>query len=235
MKLIVSNWKMNGTLKQINEYFETFLSNFKSSQNHIIFSLPYIFLHYLVEKVKKYKIDIFAQNCHFEDEGAFTGEISAKMLSSIGVKGSIVGHFERRQFGENYQLVNKKVRSLINNNLIPIICIGETSEEKSKRNMILNSQISESLNGISNNKNIIIAYEPIWAIGKKESMNVDIINDSINIIREKCLKLNFENIKIIYGGSVSKNNITEILSCENVDGVLIGRASLDPNFIVSIA
>ena len=234
MKLIVSNWKMNGTLEQIDEYFETLFSNFQSSQNRIIFSLPYVFLHHVVKKTKDYKIDIFAQNCHFENEGAFTGEISVKMLKSIGVKGSIVGHFERRQFGENYQLVNRKARSLINNNLTPIICIGETREEKSKKNIVLNNQISESLNGISNDKNIIIAYEPIWAIGQNESININIINDSISIICEECSKLNFKNIKIIYGGSVNKNNVNDILSCKNLDGVLIGRSSLDPNFIISI-
>lgn len=231
MKIIVSNWKMHGTLSKVNDYFDIFLSNFKKSQNRIIFSLPYVFLNHVIKMTNKYGVEIFSQNCHFESEGAFTGEISAKMLSSIGVKGSIVGHFERRQFGETFELVNKKIKSLIDNNLIPIICIGETNEEKSKKSIVLQHQIDECLNGIVENKNMIIAYEPIWAIGKNQSVSITDIDSSIKIIREKCKKMNLNNVKVLYGGSVNSNNIGEILSFENIDGVLIGRASLDPHFM----
>lgn len=231
MKIIVSNWKMHGTLSELTDYFDIFLSNFKNVRNRIIFSLPYVFLQNLVKMTNEYGIEIFAQNCHCESEGAFTGEISAKMLSSIGAKGSIVGHFERRQFGETFELVNKKIKSLIGNNLIPIICIGETNEEKSRKIVVLENQIDKCLNGIVDNKNIIIAYEPIWAIGKDKSVSTSDISNSINIIREKCKKMNLSNVKILYGGSVNSNNIDEILSFENIDGVLIGRASLDPHFM----
>ena len=234
MKIIVSNWKMNGTLSEVNDYFDIFLSNFKNTRNRIIFSLPYVFLQNVVKVTNKYGVEIFAQNCHFESEGAFTGEISAKMLSSIGVKGSILGHFERRQFGETFELVNKKIKSLIDNNLIPIICIGETNEEKNRKNMVLENQIDECLSSISdceNIKNIIIAYEPVWAIGKDKSISISDISSSINLIREKFKKMNLDNVKVIYGGSVNSNNINEILSFKNIDGVLIGRASLDPHFI----
>ena len=231
MKIIVSNWKMHGTLSELTDYFDIFLSNFKNVRNRIIFSLPYVFLQNLVKMTNEYGIEIFAQNCHFESEGAFTGEISAKMLSSIGVKGSIVGHFERRQFGETFELVNKKIKSLIGNNLIPIVCVGETNEEKSRKSLVLENQIDECLNGIVDNKNIIIVYEPIWAIGKDKSVSISDISNSINIIREKCKKMNLNNVKVLYGGSVNSNNIDEILSFENIDGVLIGRASLDPHFM----
>ena len=153
------------------------------------------------------------------------------MLSSIGVKGSIIGHFERRQFGETFKLINKKIKSLIDNNLTSIVCIGETSEEKIIKDIILENQIDECLNGIVDNKNVIIAYEPIWAIGKDKSISISDINSSISVIREKCKKINLNNVKILYGGSVNSNNVDEILSFENIDGVLIGRASLDPHFM----
>ena len=233
MKIIVSNWKMNGTLSKINQYFDIFLSKYKNNQNRIIFSLPYVFLHHAVEMTKGYNVEIFAQNCHFENEGAFTGEISAKMLSSIGIKGSIIGHFERRQFGETYQLVNKKIKSLIDNNLTPIVCIGETKDEKNIKTVVLENQIDECLHEVDN-KNIIIAYEPIWAIGQNKSMSIENIIDSINIIREKCKELNLSNIKILYGGAVNENNVNKILLCEHIDGILIGRASLNPNFMIEI-
>lgn len=226
MKIIVANWKMNGTVDYINDYFDKFLSNVKIVNSEVIFAVPYVFLEHIKKIVKNQNIKIFAQNCSHEENGAFTGEISASMLSSMGVDGSIVGHCERRKYGENYEIINKKIKILTKHNLRSIICIGE--DDKEHKEEILEEQLEKCLYGIENYKNMILAYEPVWSIGKNHNLDLEEIDNSIAIIRGIVKKLEFEELKILYGGSVNKNNVREISAKLNINGVLIGRDSLDP-------
>ena len=222
MKTIVANWKMNGTIDYIDKYFDVFLPRIKSNKAEVIFAVPYVFLEHVKKITKNSNIKIFAQNCSHEENGAFTGEISASMLSSMGIDGSIIGHCEREKYGENCEIVNKKAKSLFKYKLKPIICIGEESENQ------LEEQIKKRLYEIDHKEHIFLAYEPIWSVGKNNNLNLGRIESFIKNIRNVIFKYDFRNIKVLYGGSVSKSNTSEILQNLNIDGVLVGRDSLDP-------
>ena len=235
MKIISANWKMNGTLEDFRNYFRTFLSNNIPNERNIIFGIPYIFLQESVNITKKIpNIEIFSQNVHHEESGSFTGEISVKMISSIGVSGSIVGHSERRSMGETDEIINKKIKLLLNNNLKSIFCIGEKIEDHENIENILKFQISYGLKDITNIENIIFAYEPVWAIGSN-NVDIDNIKKASNIISDFCKSKYGCKPKILYGGSVNEKNSKEILLLDNIDGILVGRASLDAKkfFIIS--
>lgn len=237
MKIIAANWKMNGTLDFFRQYFDFFVSNnleqFKDRK--IIFSIPYVFLQEAVTIVEKIpNIEIFSQNVYHERSGSYTGEISAEMLSSIGVSGSIVGHSERRKMGETSDIINKKIKLLLNEKLKVIFCIGENIDEHSNLENVIKDQIFLGFDDIDKLDDIIIAYEPVWAIG---SNKVDIGN--IEKVSSLIFKLCKEKYgccpKILYGGSVNEKNCKEILSLTNIDGLLVGKASLDASkfFMIS--
>ena len=237
MKIIVANWKMNGTLDDFKKYFQIFLSNdLKQCENKkIIFSIPYIFLQEAVTIVEKIpNIEIFSQNVYHEKIGSYTGEISAEMLSSIGVSGSIVGHSERRKMGETSDLINRKIKLLLNEKLKAIFCIGESINEHCNLENVIKDQIFSGLDGIDRFDDIIIAYEPIWAIGSNK-IDVKNIEKVSNLISELCRKKYGLCPKILYGGSVNESNCMEILSLKNIDGLLVGRTSLDASkfFMIS--
>ena len=220
--IFIANWKLNGNIEFINEYYQKLLPN---PNNCTIVCSPSIFLN----RLKNNSNNIFsgAQDVSFYNEGAFTGELSAKMLSNENISFCLVGHSERRHyFKENNETINKKSINLIENNIIPIICVGETLQEKEKQmtKEILKKQINECSPINSNFENTIIAYEPIWAIGSGLTPTLEEIEEVHTFIKKIDTKYN--KFKVLYGGSVKASNSGEINSLKNVDGCLVGGASL---------
>ncbi len=223
--IFIANWKLNGDIQFIKEYYQKLIP---SNNNCVVVCPPNIFLHQL--KTNNSNLFSGAQDVSIYNEGAYTGEVSAAMLNDNNIKFCIVGHSERRQhFNESNKAVNLKSINLIKNKIIPVVCIGETLEEKEKKitKEVLLNQINESIPAISNNQNTIIAYEPIWAIGTGLTPTLDDINEVHSYIRN--IDRKFNKFKILYGGSVKSSNSADINQIKNVDGCLIGGASLKVN------
>jgi len=234
-KVIAGNWKMNMLPNEAIAFIEELAKKVKNSENEVILCVPYIDLFYGLLTAQDSKIKIGAQNMHYEDSGAYTGEVSGKMLASIGVEYVIIGHSERRQyFNETDEIVNKKVKSAIRNGLKPIICVGETLEQREAglTQKVITNQIELALVGVEENhlENIIIAYEPIWAIGTGKTATKEDANDSIKAIRNKISEIYGQNVAnrviIQYGGSVKPTNAKELFEMSDIDGGLVGGASL---------
>ena len=223
--IFIANWKLNGDIQFIKEYYQKLIP---SNNNCVVVCPPNIFLHQL--KTNNSNLFSGAQDVSIYNEGAYTGEVSAAMLNDNNIKFCIVGHSERRQhFNESNKAVNLKSINLIKNKIIPVVCIGETLEEKEKKitKDVLLKQINESIPAISNNQNTIIAYEPIWAIGTGLTPTLDDIDEVHSYIRN--IDKKFNKFKILYGGSVKSSNSADINQIKNVDGCLIGGASLKVN------
>ena len=223
--IFIANWKLNGDIQFIKEYYQKLIP---SNNNCVVVCPPNIFLHQL--KTNNSNLFSGAQDVSIYNEGAYTGEVSAAMLNDNNIKFCIVGHSERRQhFNESNKAVNLKSINLIKNKIIPVVCIGETLEEKEKKitKDVLLNQINESIPAISNNQNTIIAYEPIWAIGTGLTPTLDDIDEVHSYIRN--IDKKFNKFKILYGGSVKSSNSADINQIKNVDGCLIGGASLKVN------
>ena len=222
--IFVANWKLNGNLSFINQYLDSLKVN-PSQLNCVIICPPTIYLNNFNSILKNCYLG--SQDISKFESGAYTGEISSKSLNDFGVKFCIVGHSERRQyFNENNNDIKNKASKLIKNNIIPIICIGESLKQKNENKTIevLSYQINNSIPPESNQHNTIIAYEPIWAIGTGLTPTIDEIENLHYLIRKNNIKI--ENFKILYGGSVNLQNSREIINLTNVDGALIGGASL---------
>tara|TARA_B100000941_G_scaffold61189_1_gene40335 strand:- start:385 stop:1125 length:741 start_codon:yes stop_codon:yes gene_type:complete len=234
-KYTIANWKMNGLNNSIKlvKSIENHIKKTKHSKSKIIICPPYTLLSNFT-KIEK-KISFGGQDCHYLNNGAFTGSISASMLKSIGCKYVIIGHSERRQYqNELSKELKLKIKSALASNLKVIYCIGEKFSEIKRRNKVLASQIN-SLPTNFKFKNIIIAYEPVWAIGTGKVPSLNQINDIHSKIRlllaKKIGHNNSNKISILYGGSVNAQNASEILNLSQVDGVLVGGASLKvPDF-----
>ncbi len=234
-KIIAGNWKMNMLPNEAINFIEELTPLVKNTKNEVIICVPYIDLFYTLLHVQGTNIKVGAQNMHWEEKGAYTGEVSAPMLKSIGVEYVIIGHSERRQyFAETDETVNKKIKSALKYNLKPIVCVGETLEQREEgitENIIAN-QIKKAFEGISkeNLNNIIIAYEPIWAIGTGKTATKEQANETIKQIRNELAKIygknEAENVIIQYGGSVKPENAKELFEMSDIDGGLIGGASL---------
>ena len=231
-RIVAGNWKMNLNKLSIKNFindFPSLVADIKEVKN-IIFP-PYVYLYLFQEQDE---IHYGGQNIYYEGNGAFTSEISSGMLRDMGCKYVIVGHSERRHiFGEKNELLNKKLQSALDNNLIPVFCIGETlKERKADRQFnVLETQLKEGLNGIKNIEKIIFAYEPVWAIGTGETATPEIAEGAHKFIREELNKLFSnagENITILYGGSVKPQNTGSLIKMKNIDGFLVGGASLQP-------
>ena len=228
----VANWKLNGDFKFIDQ----FINNLKivdDVSRCIVLCPTSIHLDYISHKKNNFYIG--AQNVSHHKEGAFTGEISCVSLADLKIDFCIVGHSERRQiFNETNEIINLKSSQLIAHNIIPIVCIGETLKEKqnNKTNEVLAKQLQESIPNSSNSNNTIIAYEPVWAIGSGLTPSFEEINKTHEFIKNHNTKLN--NYKILYGGSVKADNAKEIVLLSNVDGALIGGASLKINDFTKI-
>lgn len=236
-KFIVANWKMNKTLSEAEEFLKEFVLQNKSRNADIVICPNFLCLGAALKSCDGSNIKIGAQNCHFEKGGAFTGEISANMLKSIGVCYVILGHSERRiYFCETDEIINKKVKSAIDNNLNPIICVGETEAEREngKEEEKIKNQIESALKDIPSEKlaAVTIAYEPIWAIGTGKTVSIQDCKRMFDFIKNHIISVYGkdigEKIRLLYGGSMNEKNAKELLNVPNVDGGLIGGASLDP-------
>lgn len=236
--LIAGNWKMQGTLSQAENYLDILLPKLPSSlKKRVLLAVPFTLLVTMAKRAKDSLLEIGAQDMSDQDAGAFTGEISCSMLQDSGSKFVILGHSERRQlFHESDELIHKKIIKAVSLNMQPILCVGETLEEKEAglAEKTLRKQILEALKGLSKEEasNVIIAYEPIWAIGTGINATPDLANDMHQFCRnwlgELFSKEIADNLPIIYGGSVKPDNVASFLEKEHIDGVLVGGASLDP-------
>ena len=234
-KVIAGNWKMNMLPNEAIAFIDGLAPLVKNSDAEVILCVPYTDLFYSLLTAQDTNIKIGAQNMHWEESGAYTGEVSGKMLKSIGVEYVIIGHSERRQyFNETDETVNKKVKSAFANGLKPIVCVGETLEQREtgKAEEIITGQTKIALDGLTEEQveNTIIAYEPIWAIGTGKTATAEDANNSIKAIRNEIAKNYGQNIadKVIiqYGGSVKASNAKELFSTSDIDGGLVGGASL---------
>ena len=234
-KIIAGNWKMNMLPNEAINFITELEPLVKDTKNEVVLCVPYTDLFYSILTAQNSNIKIGAQNMHFEEKGAYTGEVSAKMLKSIGVEYVIIGHSERRQyFNETDETVNKKLKVAFENELKPIVCVGETLEQREagKAEEIITNQTKLALDGLSNNQveNTIIAYEPIWAIGTGKTATKEDANQSIKAIRNKIAEIYgkevAEKVIIQYGGSVKSSNAKELFTMSDIDGGLVGGASL---------
>ena len=235
-KVIAGNWKMNKLPNEAIAFIEELVPLVKNTKNEVVLCVPYTDLFYSLLVAQNTNIKIGAQNMHWEEKGAYTGEVSAEMLKSIGVEYVIIGHSERRQyFAETDETVNKKLKKALKVGLKPIVCVGETLEqrESGKTIEIITKQTKLALEGLSNKEveQTIIAYEPIWAIGTGKTATADDANSAIHEIRNEISKIYGQNIAngviIQYGGSVKSANAKELFSMPDIDGGLVGGASLD--------
>ena len=236
-KVIAGNWKMNKLPNEAIEFIDSLAKLVKDTKNEVIICAPYTDLFYVLLQAQGTNIKVGAQNMHFEDSGAYTGEVSGEMLKAIGVEYVIIGHSERRQyFNETDETVNKKIKAAFKHGLKPIVCVGETLEQREQglANDIIRTQTKLALDGLSKEevKNTIIAYEPIWAIGTGKTATSEDANNSIKEIRNKIEKIYGQNVAkeviIQYGGSVKSSNAKELFTMSDIDGGLVGGASLDP-------
>ena len=234
--IVAGNWKMHkNTNEGIN--FASSVQNklLKVGNVTVIYAPPFTGLFQLKVSPPYHKS---AQNCHWEEKGAFTGETSVSMIKACGAEYVIVGHSERRQyFGETDELVNKKISAIISSDLDPIFCIGETlnQRESGETASVLKKQICDGFNNIESLSSIIIAYEPVWAIGTGLTADAEQIEKAhshiVNVVSELYKKI---NVRVLYGGSVNSNNADQLIKIPKVDGFLIGGASLDVESFSSI-
>ena len=234
--IIAGNWKMNNTTaagKALVKDLAALVADVKDRQ--IVVCVPFTILGAIGEAVKGTNIALGAQNLHWEKSGAYTGEISADMLLDMGVEYVLIGHSERRQyFAETDETVNKKVLTAFANNITPILCVGETLEEREGGIMpqVISTQVEKALVGLTGEqiKQLVIAYEPVWAIGTGRTATADQANEVCALIRNKVAELFCEEcaneMRIQYGGSVKADNAAEIMGKSDIDGALVGGAAL---------
>ncbi len=237
-KVIAGNWKMNMLPGDAMKFIEEFEPLVKDTSNEVILCVPYTDLFYCISRAQGTNIKIGAQNMHYEEKGAYTGEVSPQMLKSINCEYVIIGHSERRQYyNETDESVNKKIKAAFEVGLKPIVCVGESLEQREagKAVEIITTQTKLALEGLTNDqvKNTIIAYEPIWAIGTGKTATSEDANDAIKAIRAKIREIYGEEVAeeviIQYGGSVKSSNAKELFSTSDIDGGLVGGASLKPD------
>lgn len=232
---IAGNWKMNMTVSEASDFADELLKLDVKEGVEAAICAPFIDLPVLVEKFRDMNIKIGAQNVYYEQSGAFTGEISAPMLQTLGIDYVIAGHSERRElFGESDSDVNKKAQAVIDAGMVPIICVGETAAERDsgEHEVKVAAQVKAALEGIKAEAagKLVIAYEPIWAIGTGQSATSDDADAMCRSIRNEIEKLynseTAERVRILYGGSVKPATIEDLMSKRDVDGALVGGASL---------
>lgn len=232
-KYIVANWKMNNDFSDV-PVFVDYLKENASTEKNMVVCVPSVLMKTFADAAKGIA-ETGAENCYYKEKGAFTGEISPQMVLSTGATYTLIGHSERRQiFGETNELLNKKVHACLDAGLKVIYCIGETLEEKPNYQEVLSKELVEGLAGVTNFDNLIIAYEPVWAIGTGKVATLEDI-DEIHTYVKKVLKDSFNvDLPILYGGSVKPSNSGDILAIDSVGGVLIGGASLKAEDYVNI-
>ena len=243
-KLIAANWKMYKNPEQTRQFFRDFLPLVAGhDRDEIVVCPPYVDLYAALELAKGTQVAVGAQDVYWKDEGAFTGEISSAMLVAIGCMHVIIGHSERRQyFGETDDTVNLKLKAALEHGLTPIVCVGEVLEEREAglTEDVLRRQCVRAFNAISAKKaaKLVIAYEPVWAIGTGKTATPQMASDAHALIRGEAGKAfgkEFADaLRILYGGSVKPENATALMSEEEIDGALVGGASLDPKSFTAI-
>lgn len=243
MPLIAGNWKMFKSRAEAVAFANEFKKLYHDTDIRALICAPYIHLDLLLVAFQGTNIKVGAQNAHYEDEGAFTGEISVKMLEQMGVEYCIVGHSERRQyFAETDETVNKKLLRLFQGPITPILCVGEnlTEREAQKEYLTVGNQLMSALKGLTAEQvsRLVIAYEPVWAIGTGKTASPQQAEEMCGFIRAAVTKLYDEEtadkVIIQYGGSVKPANATELMNMPEIDGALVGGASLDPKSFMEI-
>jgi len=243
-KVMAANWKMYKTPDQTRDFFRNFLPLVAGhTRDEIVVCPPYIDLADAMEAAKGSNVAIGAQNVHWKEEGAFTGEISAAMLLALGVKHVIIGHSERRQyFGETDDAVNLRLKAALEAGLTPICCVGEVLEEREAglTDDVLRRQCVRAFHAISAKKatKMVVAYEPVWAIGTGKTATPEIAAEAHAVIRREATEIFGEEfagkLRILYGGSVKPENAATLMAQEEIDGALVGGASLDAKSFAAI-
>ena len=241
--LVAGNWKMNKTEAQAEQYIQALLPRISALAHvEIVICVPFTDLRAMVDSARGSLVQVYAQNMHFEDAGAYTGEISPPMLSELDADGVVLGHSERRQlFGETDRALAKKVPAALSAGLKPILCIGETEDERDQGDTErkLRQQVREDLAAVPDEQlaEVAIAYEPIWAIGTGRVASAQQAQDAIAFIRALVGDRSpdaAERVRILYGGSVKPDNAAELLALPDVDGALVGGASLEAESFAAI-
>ncbi|MCA0172728.1 triose-phosphate isomerase [Bacillus sp. RAR_GA_16] len=242
--IIAGNWKMNKTLTETKSFVDE-VKGLIPDGNRVdsVVCAPALFLDYLTDELEGTALQVGAQNMHFEENGAFTGEISPVALNDLGVSYVILGHSERRElFGETDEIVNQKTHAAFKHNLTPIICVGETLEQRESdvTEDIVKAQVQKAIAGLTNEQvaQSVIAYEPIWAIGTGKTATSDQANDVCAFIRgvlkDETSDETANAVRIQYGGSVKPGNIDELMGKSDIDGALVGGASLEPKSFLQL-
>jgi triosephosphate isomerase len=238
-----ANWKMNKTVGEAEDFVDHFIGSIGELDGvDVALCPPFTALAAVADRTRRSPVDVLAQNVHFEDSGAFTGEVSIPMLADLGVGGAIIGHSERRQmFGETDEALAKKIVALLDAELLPLLCCGETEEERDaeKTEAVLERQLTADLADVRDTdlRRVVIAYEPIWAIGTGRTATPEQAQDACAFIRSLIAKRDgdaAEAVRILYGGSVKPENASELFALEDVDGGLVGGAALDPDDFLAI-
>ncbi len=240
--IIAGNWKMHKTIAEALEFVNEVKDRVNNDKVEVVICAPFTLLKDLKQATKGTNIKIGAQNMHFEEKGAFTGEISPLMLKELDMDYVVIGHSERRQyFNETDETVNKKVLKALEVGIDPILCVGETLEEREAGNTkdVCKVQVEKALENVSKEDlaKVVIAYEPVWAIGTGKTATSEDANDVIAYIREVVANLYGElanEVRIQYGGSVKPSNVAEIMNQSDIDGALVGGASLEANDYVEL-
>lgn len=242
--IIVGNWKMNKTAEEAHNFMEELVAEVSGTENiDLAIAPPAVFIQDLLNLTQNSPIGIGAQNTFYENEGAYTGEISPYVLANMGVTYVIIGHSERRElFDESDAEVNKKVHAVIKEGMIPIICVGESEAEREAgaTQEIVEKQVEEALVDVKSSavQEIVLAYEPLWAIGTGKTATPEEANETIGLIRDKLAALYSEEdantLRIQYGGSVKPENIQDLMEQPQIDGALVGGASLEVDSFLAL-
>lgn len=242
--IIAGNWKMNKTHTEAAEFVEAVKTQIPSSDLvDSVVGAPALFLETIKKGAEGTDLKVAAQNSYFEDAGAFTGETSPKALAALGVEYVIIGHSERREyFHETDEDINKKAKAIFNNGMTPIICCGETLEQREagETNEFVAGQVKAALEGLTEEQiaSSVIAYEPIWAIGTGKSSSAELANETCGVVRQAVAEVTSDEVaqkvRIQYGGSVKPENIAEYMTQEHIDGALVGGASLEVDSFLAL-
>jgi triosephosphate isomerase len=238
--IITGNWKMYKKLSEATDFVKNLKPQVSDVHDRIIVVCPpFPALKDVSDEIRDSNVKLGAQNLFWEDEGAFTGEVSAPMLKAVGCQYVIIGHSERRQyFGETNETVNKKLFSALKHNLYPIVCIGETLEQREKNETfkVIEKQVKEGFKGLGTENwgAVVIAYEPVWAIGTGKTATKEQAQEVHAFIRKFLPKEVAQEIRILYGGSIKPENIKELMAQPDIDGGLVGGASLKVESFVKI-
>ena len=243
-KVMAANWKMYKTPDQTSEFFKAFLPMVAGhTRDEIVVCPPFLDLPAALDSAKGSNVAIGAQNVHWKEEGAFTGETSVGQLSALGIKHVIIGHSERRQyFGETDDTVNLRLKTALEAGFTPICCVGEVLEEREAgmTDDVLRRQCTRAFHAISAKKaaKLVVAYEPVWAIGTGKTATPEIAGEAHAVIRNQATEIFGQQfagqLRILYGGSVKPENVSSLMAQEEIDGALVGGASLDPKSFSAI-